>query len=205
VSTPENEWASFNRNRHVRPARELLKRTLGCIKLSGESPGVAIDLGCGSGAEALELLKGGWTVHAVDTEASGLAMLAESAGDDFGARLHLHQTKIEDFVFPPCELVWAGYSLPFCAPEKLPGLWAAIVGSLGANGRFAGDFFGDKHAFAESDGVHVLAEVAVRGMLSGLSIEAFDIEDGYRPSGGAITRWHAFGIAAIKPKQVVDA
>jgi SAM-dependent methyltransferase len=201
MGAEEIDWASFNRNRHLRPARELLQRTLGCIKLSGMSPGVAVDLGCGSGAETLELLKGGWTVHAVDAEPSGLATLVDTAGDEFGGRLHVHQANFEEFVFPPCDLVWAGYSLPFCAEAKFPDLWASIVSSLRCNGRFVGDFFGDRHAFAGSEGVLVLSEAAVRAMLAGLSIESFDIEDGVRPSGGAITRWHAFGVAARKPKE----
>jgi len=34
--------------------------------------------------------------------------------------------------------------------------------------------------------------------MHGLQVEAFDVEDGHRPSGGRIARWHAFGFACRK-------
>jgi tellurite methyltransferase len=39
---------------------------------------VAIDLGCGDGAETLELLRRGWTVLAVDGSSAGIARLRQS-------------------------------------------------------------------------------------------------------------------------------
>lgn len=71
--------------------------------------------------------------------------------------------------------------------------------ALRPNGRFAGDIFGEKHAWAADPGIHVMPEEALRHQLEGLVVETFDIEDGFRPSGGELTRWHAFGIAVRKP------
>lgn len=198
MSSTDDDWTRFNRRRRPRPTRELLRRTLSCIEYSGAGPGVAVDLGCGSGADALEMLNAGWTVHAVDADPVGLALLAEAAGPELAARLQVHPVRFEDFEFPACDLVWAGHSLPFCPAAALPAVWQSIIGALRPNGRFAGDFFGDRHGFSGSDGVHVLTEAAVRSMLDGLTIEAFDTEDGWRPSGGVITRWHAFGVSVIR-------
>ena len=39
------------------------------------------------------------------------------------------------------DLVWAGLSLPFCPPTHFDRHWAEIVTSVGAGGRFAGDYF----------------------------------------------------------------
>ena len=196
----DTAWSGFHRAALGRPARELLRRTLGCFDLERRPPGVAVDLGCGSGAETLELLRRGWQVHAVDADSSGIALLEASVPPEVRPRLHTHVTRFEDFELPSCDLVWSGFSLPYCAAAQWPLLWSHIVAALNVNGRFAGDIFGNKHAWAVEPEVHVLTEAALRHQLEGLVIEAFDIEDGLRPSGGELTRWHAFGIAARKPQ-----
>lgn len=197
--TADGEWTAFNRAALGRPPRELLRRALGLAALTGTSSGVAVDLGCGSGGDALELLRQGWTVHAVDADGPSLRLLAQRVPAEARARLHLHEAAFQDFVLPRCDLVWAGFSLPFCPAAAWPALWQRIVEALAPGGRFAGDLFGERHAFGVHDDVMLLGEARVRGLLATLDLEAFDIEDGVRPSGGRVTRWHAFGIIARKP------
>ncbi|MCW5610089.1 MAG: class I SAM-dependent methyltransferase [Rubrivivax sp.] len=195
----EGEWTTFNRSALGRPPRELLRRAIGLAALTGTRTGVAVDLGCGSGADTLELLRQGWTVHAVDADGPSLRLLAQQVPAEARERLHLHEAAFQDFVLPRCDLVWAGFSLPFCPAAAWPGLWPAIVDALAPGGRFAGDLFGERHAFGAYDDVMLLGEARVRKLLAALEVEAFDIEDGVRPSGGQVTRWHAFGIIARKP------
>jgi tellurite methyltransferase len=114
-------------------------------------------------------------------------------------RLETHVQRFEDFDFPACDLIWSGYSLPFCDPAAWPQLWARALTALRPGGRIAGDLFGTKHAFRAEGDVLVFSEQEARSLFAGLELEAFDIEDGYRPSGGEITRWHAFGFAARVP------
>lgn len=195
----DGEWTGFNRAALGRPPRELLRRAIGLAALTGTPAGVAVDLGCGSGADTLELLRRGWTVHAVDSDGPSLRLLAQQVPADARERLHLHEAAFQDFAFPRCDLVWAGYSLPFCPPAAWPALWPAIVAALRPGGRFAGDLFGERHGFAIDDDVMLLAEPRVRDLLAGLEVESFDVEDGVRPSGGQVTRWHAFGVIARRP------
>lgn len=193
------DWSAFHQASRLRPPRELLRRTIASFDCERRPPGVAVDLGCGAGADTFELLRRGWTVHAVDSAADALAALRAAVPPDVQPRLVTHASRFEDFAWPRCDLVWSGWSLPYCTPASWPMLWRALVEALQPGGRVAADFFGPRHAWAGSDGVLTLAEGEVRALLAGLDVEAFDIEDGWRPSGGELTRWHAFGVAARKP------
>lgn len=193
------DWSAFNRAARSRPSRELLRRTLGCMAIEGRPPGVAVDLGCGAGADSLELLRRGWVVHAVDASADSLDLLKAAADAESIGQLHAHPQAYESFDIPACDLIWAGYSLPFCPPQAWPALWLRAVRALRPGGRIAGDLFGTRHAFGSDGDVLLFTEADARALLVGLEVEAFDIEDGHRPSGGQITRWHAFGFAACKP------
>ena len=191
-------WNGFHKAALGRPPRELLVRTLNFFVVEGRAPGVAVDLGCGSGPDTLELLRRGWRVHAVDAEASGLTMLRDTAPPEAQARLFTHAARFESFEFPPCDLVWAGFALPFCPADEFAALLRRVASALTVGGRMAGDIFGDRHAWSAEPDVLTLTEQQARSALDHLTIEAFDIEDGYRVSGGDVTRWHAFGFAARK-------
>lgn len=198
-------WIAFQRGSLGRPPRELLTRTLNFFAVEGAAPGVAIDLGCGSGPDTLELLRQGWRVHAVDTEPWGLQALRAAVPPEHADRLHTYTCRFESFDFPPCDLVWAGFALPFCPRAAWSTLVNRIARALNPGGRFAGDLFGDKHAWSGEDDVLTLTKGQARQVLAPFVVEAFDIEDGYRVSGGQVTRWHAFGFAARKAVATVMA
>lgn len=198
-TTAPQPWDDFVRSNRLRPSRELLRRTLGAFALEGRPPGVAVDLGCGSGPDTVELLRRGWTVHAVDTNAEGLRLLTDGLPADAHGRLHTRLCPFEDVALPTCDLVWSSWALPYCPCERWPGFWQGLIAALRPGGRLAGDLFGPRHAWAGEDGIFTIGEAELRQSLQGLEIEAFDIEDGLRPSAGQMTRWHAFGISARKP------
>lgn len=189
-------WSEFHAAAAGRPPRELLVRTLNFFDVERRAPGVAVDLGCGSGPDTVELLHRGWTVHAVDSDRQGLAMLAKAAEPEWQDRLHTHPIRLEDFDFPACDLIWASFALPFCRLDAWPQLLTRAIGALRVGGRFAGDMFGKEHAWSSAPDVLTRTEAQLRADLHPLQIEAFDIENGYRVSGDEVTRWHAFAFAA---------
>jgi tellurite methyltransferase len=198
-------WTNFHQAALGRPPRELMIRALNFFKAEGRSPGVAVDLGCGSGPDTAELLRRGWQVHAVDAEAEGLRMLRETIPAQATARLHTYAQKVTDFAFPRCDFVWGSFAYPFCASHGWPQLLERITEALVPGGRIAGDLFGERHAWAAEEGVMVLTERQARNSLQALALEAFDIEDGLRVSGGQVTAWHAFGLIACKQSPRGDA
>ena len=199
MSRVEIDWTEFHRNSLGRPARELLTRTLGCFELESQNPGVAVDLGCGAGIETIELLRRGWRVHAVDTSSTAIELLKRTLPAGAEELLDTHTTDFQEFEFPECDLIWAGYSWPYCKAGEWVGLWNRMVAALRPGGRIVGDVFGESHAWASEPGIQVLSEQATRSQLNGLVIEAFDIENGVRATVDGITRWHSFGISARKP------
>lgn len=191
-------WSGFHQAALGRPPRELLVRTLNFFAVEQRAPGVAVDLGCGSGPDTRELIRRGWQVHAVDSDPSGLELLRESIPPDRRTHLHVHVAPFQSFEFPLCDLIWASYALPFCPIADWPALVLRAVASLNVGGRMAGDIFGNKHAWAAESDVLTLTEEDARAALRSLSLEAFDVEDGLRVSGNEKTRWHAFGFTACK-------
>jgi SAM-dependent methyltransferase len=79
VSTAEEDWERFYRERprawgEVPRPNPLLVR-----EVSGLPPGTALDLGCGEGGDALWLAEHGWLVTAADVAPTALARAAERA------------------------------------------------------------------------------------------------------------------------------
>ena len=193
------DWTEFHKMSMGRPPRELLRRTIGCFDEEKRSPGVAVDLGCGAGVETMELIRRGWHVHAVDSSSRGIELLEGMLPSGARPQFTPHVANFETFDFPDCDLVWAGYSWPYCTRGGWQPLWQRMTAATRPGGRIAGDCFGEKHAWAGEPEIHTVKEQDLRLTLAGLILEAFDIEDGVRPTGDGITRWHAFGIAVRKP------
>ncbi len=157
---------------------------------------LAVDLGCGSGRDTLELLRRGWSVIAIDVTQEGLDRLRERAGDA-GPRLRLVRARMEDAEWPAADLVNASLVLPFCAPDRFPAVWARIGASLRAGGRFAGHLFGPNDDWAADVLTHTRAEVDT--LLSGFEIERLDeIEKEMATAAGGTKQAHMFFIVGRK-------
>src|SRR5439155_900865 len=105
-----------------------------------DSPGLAVDLGAGTGRDTAALLRRGWHVVAIDREPEAVERLRAL---DAGSQLETRLARFEEADWPPCELVNASFALPFCAPEAFPAVWERIVTSLRPGGRFSGQPFGE--------------------------------------------------------------
>jgi hypothetical protein len=60
------------------------------------------------------------------------------------ARLQTHVATYHETALPPVQLVYAGYSLPFCPPEHFESVWARIVQAIRPGGYFVGHLFGER-------------------------------------------------------------
>ncbi len=118
----------------------LLNKSLAKFKKEGMQPDIAVDLGCGNSGPAIDLLKDGWEVIAVDNSEQVLANLRRSvcAVDQSWittGRLRLVCEDMETYQFPKdVRIILAKDSFPYCDPKKFKIIWGRIYDSLGVGG-----------------------------------------------------------------------
>ncbi len=163
-------------------------------------PGQAIDLGCGSGRDAVPLLLAGWRVLGIDGETEALTRLDARLDAAARARLTPLHARFETLEkLPPADLINASMSLPFCAPEAFPALWANIRAALRPGGLFAGHLLGPNDSWA-ARGVAVHDRTTVETMLAWLEVlRCTESERDGTTATGTAKHWHIFEIAARAP------
>lgn len=160
------------------------------------SPGLAIDLGPGTGRDTAELLGRGWRVLAIDREPEAIERLLEHVGGHRG-QLETQVAPFQEASWPECDLVNASYSLPFCPPEAFPALWARIVSSIRPGGRFAGQFFGVNDDWARA-GLTVKTREQVEELLEPFELERFEEVDADGSTLTGTKHWHLFHVVGRK-------
>lgn len=202
VYARDRDWPGYFRAlAHLGP-RETLLKALASFDAEPPPPvgRLAIDLGCGDGRDTAELLRRGWRVIATDGSAEGIERLLRR--NDLVGREHL-RTRVSDFAnveIPPCDLVCASFSLPFCEPKVFPVLWRRIVSGVQPGGRFAGQLFGDRDDWASLPDRTHHSPVEARDLFREFEIEHWQEE--CRQSTVDPTAhpkaWHVFHIVARK-------
>jgi SAM-dependent methyltransferase len=195
----EIEWEAFYRAAEGRALRPLFVDAIPFLPTAiPNDPLVAVDLGCGDGAETLELLTRGWTVLAVDGSPEGIARLRESVSPADRARLTIRVAPFANVSLPPADLVYAGLSLPFCEPGDFGRVWTAITSSLRPNGLFVGHLFGPHDSWAGKPGMTFHTREDVESLLAELEIEQLREQDEDGEAVGGPKHWHVFHVIARK-------
>jgi tellurite methyltransferase len=179
-----------------RPPRPTLLRALAAFD-SENRVGFAVDLGAGEGRDTIALLQRGWSVLAIDSDATALTHLRARRDLQPGARLVTLHGSFIDTAWPQADLVNASFALPLCPVERFPELWMRLRVSLLPDGCFAGQLYGERDSWAGRPGLTVHSRDAARALLEGWTIEMFEEEetDAITPRGEA-KHWHIFHIVA---------
>lgn len=203
----EHHWAEYYRAVANRPPRPIFARLQSLYPPPAAPVGglpaanglQAIDLGCGDGKETLLLLEMGFTVLALDQQPQAIELTRQRAGERFAARLVTQAADFHSASLPPCDLLFAGMSLPFCPPAQFAALWARVTGCLRPGGRFAGHLFGGRDSWRKEPEMTFFESAEARQLFEGFELEVFDeIErDGASATQG-VKHWHLFEVIARK-------
>ena len=191
----EPDWPAYYAVTSTRAPRRLLKRALKLFDV----PGSAMDLGCGAGVETLELLRGGWDVLAVDSQAAAIELIDRRVSMDLRDRLETTVRAFEELEFPSVDLIWSGLSLPFAAPEHSARIWNGMVNALSPGGRLVCDLFGPRHAWSGGAGMTFLTAAEIHAKLDAFDLEFFEESEEPRQTAfEGLQKWHAFELIARK-------
>jgi SAM-dependent methyltransferase len=99
---------------------------------------------------------------------------------------------------PDPDLVYAGLSLPFCAPGDFAEAWRRNLRAVRPGGIVAAHFFGPNDSWAGTPEMTFHTRAEVEGLLETFEIRSFieQDEDGQAVSGPK--HWHVFHVIASK-------
>lgn len=178
----------------------------------------AMDLGCGEGRDTRELLRREgvtrWRVMASDESGEGLELLRASLAAGAEGRLALDRCSMEELpgkfergvalgaggqIVTQLDLINVSYTIPFCDPGSFPKLWAWIVKHIKVGGRFAGQFFGERDAWARLPDRTHHTRTQVERLLGDFTIDWLqEVENREMGATGEFKDWHIFHVVAKK-------
>ena len=196
-----HDWSSYYKNKSNLVPRDTLLKALELFekeKTSDEQL-FAIDLGCGHGADTLELLKRNWKVFAIDSSDEGLAILEDCVIPSLKRSFRKANMSFEDLKLMKCNLLNASYSLPFCKPEFFSRMMKEIDSSILKGGRFSGNFFGKNDSWADNKNMTFHTKEELLNFFGNFEIEYLEEkdEDGVTASGES-KHWHVYSVIAKK-------
>lgn len=192
----ETHWPEYYAVTVDRPAWDTVTRAADLFEAEdGETaegadarrhqPRLAVDLGCGAGRDTRELLRRGWGVVAVDSEADAIAAVRGATPEEDLPRLETAVADIGMVVIPPCDLVVASVSLQFLDADAYAAVFERITAALPVGGRFAGYLYGDRDEAAADPAYTCPSAEAIRQHLAAFTIEYWSEreEDGHMALG----------------------
>lgn len=189
----DRDWPAYYDAVAGNPARDTLLKAL-----EGFGPGVALDIGSGSGRDAHEMLRRGWTVIAMDGCPDAAARAVEGAQPADRARLRtvtgmLEDVDLSELAGGRVDLVNASFVLPFVAPRAFAEVWNGIERVVRDGGRFAGQLFGVRDSWMGMEGRTHHERREVEALMAGWVVEHLEeVEKDGNDAFGNPKHFHVF-------------
>ncbi|MBT6427651.1 MAG: class I SAM-dependent methyltransferase, partial [Rhodospirillaceae bacterium] len=151
--------------------------------------------------DTVEMLRRGWSVLAVDAQASAIETLqARPELAEFGTKPETKVSRFEEARWPEMDLVNSSFALPLCPKTDFLAMWQRIHDSLRSGGRFSGHLYGERDQWAGDPTNSHFTQSEVEDLLLGYEVEMLREEetDSVTPRGTS-KHWHIFHIIARKP------
>ncbi len=160
---------------------------------------LAIDCGCGSGADMAYLADQGYQVVGFDTNKGAIEICQTRF--EYEPWVKVHESSFEEFHYPMASLIIANASLFFAKPDEFYLTWLKLSSSLERGGVFAGDFMGlnDDWARAHPMPITALSKSQVSMLFEGFDVISLHERDELGSTQlGKEKHWHSYSIIAIK-------
>lgn len=200
-NTSSSNWNAFQKDKKRNVPSNAAKKAL---ELFQNEKGLAIDVGCGAGADSVLMLDAGWSVMGLDHNTYGIDIVYENLDTDKKDRLYIKEDTFEDMNLPDCNWLNASFALPFVQPRDYDRVWQKICNSIMQDGRFSGTFFGNKDSWAPGNTLRTFhTKDQVINLFGDFEIEWFDEQE---REGTSIDKqgvehpkhWHIFEVVARK-------
>ena len=192
-------WEAYYKSLEGREPRPLFTEALANFGAKSGGGLQAVDLGCGDGTETLALLEAGWTVLAIDREPAAIEYVQSKVRAKLLPRLRTRVETFESLDLPEADMVYAGYSMPFCKPEFFDRMWMSVRDHIRPGGRFVGQLFGIRDSWANDSEMTFHSSQQVRSMLDpAFEIETLEEVDEEGDAFSGPKHWHVFDIIAKK-------
>jgi len=174
-------------------------------------PKIAIDCGCGAGADISYLVSKGFAVYGFDIEEESISRCKARFKNVGGVTIS--KSSFNSYTFPRASLVVADASLFFCPKSEFTDVWNNIYECLYPNGVFCGSLLGPEDTMAGPEysvvdywpAVAVFEEEEAKELFVNFEILRFNV---HRSSGttpdGNLHDWHIFSVVAKKPNKVTN-
>lgn len=184
------DWTNYQSRTYNDKIDNLLVEFCNNYKVSN-----AIDLGCGSGNEAVYLLKKGIDVTCIDRQLNKSFILDRLTDNEIN-RVSFIECSFEKVKLPKTQLLMAFFSIPFCTPDKFDILWNKIYECIEMNGYFVGQLFGDRDAWSVKKNINTFTIETVKKYLDKYTVLKFEEIEYIRESDNK--KWHFYNIIAKK-------
>ncbi len=179
--------------------RKHSPRTEFAATLNASGNMVAIDCGCGVGADIQYLSELGYQVHGFDSSKESVSICNERFTSKPAVSISHHS--FETFEYPSCGLVIANLSLFFANPDRFSQTWKNISDCIKEGGVFSGDFMGPEDSWVSGSRhqINALTRQQVEALFEQFEIIRFEEhnEEGMTALGKS-KNWHTFSVVAVK-------
>ncbi len=193
-------WARYYEVTVDRPSWETVRLAIelfGAEEVGASLPSFAVDLGCGAGRDARELLRAGWRVLAVDRERGAIDALEAATPPDLRPALETRVADLATVDVPACDLVNASLSLPYLSEDLFWPAWERVLASLRVGGRVAAKLFGDRDGSSADPSMTCPPPQMIRESLSLFDIEHWvDREEDTQTALGEPHHFHLVELVA---------
>ena len=188
-------------------SREIREDLVFSVSMVSE-PKVAIDCGCGAGADIDYLVRNGFTVYGFDIEQESISR-CQSRFNDID-NVVLSKSSFTAFDYPQVSLVVADASLFFCPSSEFKNVWSNIDQCLLPNGVFCGSFLGKEDTMAVPGDnpsvfwpeVTAFEESEVIELFKNFEVLRFKTHKSTGKTPQGVTHnWHIYQVVAQKPNK----